>query len=219
MKKDITERFISDIQTIIESKIFTEKLKLDLYNFPNLKLESHVRNSIVELYNIANNENINQRAFAEHPRYTNEKTKSRATIDFSICTEKVVNFTMELKYNYPRDSTNFTNYLNNILQKDFIDREFDKDKKVNAFLQIVCKTNKEHFEKLETTWNLNSLSQYQLKDNNISWEKNLLNGFKDVKTLLKETQSVECDYKVLHRQEIKTNGLTMDFTFYILYRK
>ncbi|SDY12453.1 hypothetical protein SAMN05444411_1313 [Lutibacter oricola] len=216
MKKDITEKFISDIQTIITSDIFSKRLKINLSNFPNQKLESHIRNLIVEIYN---EENSEKRAFGEHPRYKNIKTKARATIDFSICTEKVVNFTMELKYNYPRDSSYFSNYLTNILQKDFIEREYDEGKKVNAFLQIICKTDRENFEEFENKWGLNTLSKYQLNNSKITWEENLLNGFKDVKTHLKEKQNVECDYKVLHKQEIQTNDLKTDFTFYIIYRK
>ena len=58
---------------------------MDLNNFPNQKLEFHLRNNLVDIYNINSREKDN-RSFAEHPRYSyklNGKNK-RVSVELSI---------------------------------------------------------------------------------------------------------------------------------------
>ena len=206
-----SEKYVKNIRTIIESSEFIEKLKLNLSNFPNQKHESHIRNSLVELYN--KKENTNKRAFAEHPRYSNKETKKRVTIDFSICTNEVADFTMELKYNFPKDI--LKSCVTSNIDKDFTNRIYHENgQKVDAFLQIVCETNKQYLRGFEKKWNLNSLSQFQLKEERTHWENNLINEFKNVEKIVKNSE-----YEILGKQKIETNDLTALYYFYIIYRK
>ncbi|SDE65349.1 hypothetical protein [Cellulophaga baltica] len=205
------KEFIGNIKTTIESTEFNERLKITLLNFPNQKHESHIRNTLVELYN--KQKNTNQRAFAEHPRYKNKATKKRATIDFSICTNEITDFTMELKYNFPKDILKFCAKGN--LNKDFINRIYNENgQKVDAFLQIVCETNKSYFSSLEKKWNLNSLSQFQLKDDKINWKNTLIDELKNAEKTVENSK-----HELLGKQTIKTDALPAEYYFYIIYRK
>lgn len=211
MEKVNTRKFIDTVKTTIESNEFIERLKINLSNFPNQKHESHIRNSLVEFYN--KQANNSQRALAEHPRYKNKETRKRVTIDFSICTNQTTDFTMELKYNFPKDI--IKSCVKGNLNKDFINRIYNENgQKVDAFLQIVCETNKSYFSNLEKKWNLNSLSQFQLKDDKMNWENTLINEFENAEKTVKNSK-----YELLGKQIIKTNALTAQYYFYIIYRK
>ena len=210
IKKENTKKFIDNIKATIESNEFIERLKITLANFPNQKHESHIRNSLVEFYN--KQTNTNQRAFAEHPRFTNIITRKRVAIDFSICSNEVTDFTMELKYNFPKDILKSCVKYN--LKKDFINRIYNENgQKVSAFLQIVCETQKSYFNSFEKQWKLNSLSQFQLKDDKMNWENTLITEFKNAVKTVDNTR-----FELLGKLIIKTNILSAQYYFYIIYR-
>ena len=49
-------QYITLLRSIIENNTFVKKLKVQVQNFPNLKLENHIRNILVELTNIELND-------------------------------------------------------------------------------------------------------------------------------------------------------------------
>jgi hypothetical protein len=206
-----SSKYFREIERIIESDCFYKKLSSTLQNYPNQKLENHIRNILVESFNDKNKPN--SRAFAEHPRYTDKETKKRISVDFSICKGETVDFTMELKYNFPNDNNQFKNYKG-VISKDFITRTYYPEKrKIDAFLLIVCETNLSKQKEFEQDWKLNSLSQYQIKNPKKDWKMNLNKVFKEIKNEL------NCEFKILKQQKIITSDLIANFYFYTLYRK
>jgi hypothetical protein len=206
-----SSKYFREIERIIESDCFYKKLSSTLQNYPNQKLENHIRNILVESFNDKNKPNL--RAFAEHPRYTDKETKKRISVDFSICKDETVDFTMELKYSFPNDNTQFKNYKG-VISKDFITRTYYPEKrKIDTFLLIVCETNLSKQKEFEQDWKLNSLSQYQIKNPKKDWKMNLNKVFKEIKNEL------NCEFKILKQQKIITSDLIANFHFYTLYRK
>ena len=201
--------YIVQIRQIIKSKEFSEKLSIVHQNFPNQKLENHIRNILVELYN--KQSIISQRAFAEHPRYSNKEDKTRVSIDFSICKNEKTLFAMELKYNFPKDNQRFKDYKR-VIDKNFVTRKFSSSEYIDAFLLIVCESNKESLIKFEEKWKLNKLSKYQLKNSEIDWKENLINTFK--------TLEIEHKFNYESIENLKTDQINFssDFYFYFLYR-
>ncbi|WP_445736459.1 hypothetical protein [Mariniflexile sp.] len=205
------EQYIETIKKIIESKKFNKKLKKKFQNFPNQKLEFHIRNILTEFFN--KNETNGLRAFAEHPRYTDKETKKRVSIDFSITKNRNVDFTMEIKYNFPNDSNQFSKY-ENVINKSFVERTYHLEKReIDSFLLIICDTNRQEQFEFENKWSLNLLSQYQVKKIPSNWEQNILNILGNIKN------KVDCEFFRFSKKTIQTSELTADFHFYILYRK
>lgn len=214
---DKLENIITDKDPI---KGFTFKNRLQglVDNFYNLKLEIYIRNILVELFN--NKYFYENRAIAEYPRNT-FKNRRRVSIDFSLLKNSKVQFTMEMKYNFPKDSTCFLNY-NNVIESNFINRKWDENRKVDAFLLIVCETERDKLSEIEKNNfepNLNCLSQYQLTQKQIekfgenSWENNL------IKTFNRYSSQQEFSYRKLHKITLtNVDGLLFKFHFYILFR-
>jgi hypothetical protein len=190
---------------------FCDGLQSSCDNFPNQKLESHIRNLLVILFN--KNFNNEYRALAEYPRF-NDGNK-RVCIDFSVCRNKLVDFTMEMKYNFSNDHNQFRNF-GNIINKDFVNRKWSVSHGIDAFMLVVCDTNKKSFYDLEQDFEppLNSLSQYQIADGKRNnWKANLESQFNTFKN-----DSVE--FVKPKPITIKTKDkLELNFNFYFLYRK
>jgi hypothetical protein len=119
MQKTLKMQIPETICEIICSEDFKEKLDFICVNYSNLKQESHIRNAILELFNEKNKEDY--RAFAEHPR------KNGLRVDLSIAPiksnkeEKI--FTIEFKYNFPKDADSFKTYdkiINNDFNRDVV---------------------------------------------------------------------------------------------------
>lgn len=200
-------QYITLLKSIIEDKTFVKKLKVQVQNFPNLKLENHIRNILVELTNIELN-NSSERVFAEHPRFRNNGKS--INIDFSICQLKNDLFKMELKYFFTDDLLRFKQ-LSKVIENDFINRGRQFDTTIDGFLLIVCDNNKQAQNDFEKKYTLNKLSQYQTKTNE-DWNNNI--------EIVMNELVVKHDFGYENTQQITFD---LDFQsshhFYFLYRK
>lgn len=205
--------YIENLIRIIKSDVFKSRLKIGLENFPNLKLESYIRNILVEMVNESSILE-QKRAFAEFPRFTNENRK-RICVDFSISSSTSTVFTMEMKYQFPKDFKDL-NYRK-VIEKDFCTRKYcaEEDGFVDAFLLIVCDWSEDIDRQtgFEKDWKLNQLSQYQFKKPNGQWRSDILDLFQGVTNDLEN-----CNYKSLEIGGGNTRDFSADFHFHFLYR-
>lgn len=204
--------YAEKIIEIIESKEFKKNLESDYYNFPNQKLEFHIRNNIVKIFN--SKKKYLDRAFAEHPRYKykiNSKNK-RVSVDFSICSKTDVKFTMEIKYNFTNDDLRFEKY-GHVIEKNFVNRIWnEKDEKIHAFLLIICETDRTKLKNFQEKWNTNDMLQYQTKRTENIWKNNIDKVFNEKK------QENNC-ILLKTENEIITDELSSNFYYYLLCRK
>lgn len=218
----MVKHYIEKIEDIIQNEkndiSFKSRLQVVLDNFFNLKLEIHIRNLLVEIFN--KNFESKYRAMAEYPRYT-FKNRKRVSVDFSILKDGKTDFTMEMKYNFPTDDSFFSNY-SKVIDSNFINRKWNEEKNVDAFLLIVGKTDKRFLTDIERDCfepPLNRISQYQLSERQISkngenfWEINLEKVFKHYGDM------DGYSYKKLKNIQLTSRDkLNFEFQFYFLFR-
>lgn len=194
-------------QTICEilcSKAFKEKLEFICLNYSNIKQESHIRNAILELFNNKNLEN--QRAFAEHPRENGRR------VDLSIVnlenSGKEDKFTIEFKYNFPKDANAFRSY-ERIIKDDF-ERIIDGIR-TSMFIQIVAQWEKDSKKALyDKKWKIKSNLE-RFVDNNNCWLNNIRYWFNCYKN-----KEYAFAYEI---EPIFTETLDTKYYFFILSRE
>ncbi len=167
---------LQTILTTLESELFASRLNMINKNYPNLKQERHIRDSMLELLNEESLDN-SYKAFAEHPRDVNRR------VDLSIvkANSNEHPYSVELKFQYTNDYKQFLNY-DRFVRNDF-ERSFN-NKDCDMFILIVSHWEKKDKLDFDQKWGMSpnhSLSRYlSLNDN---WKKNVQNlfsGYKDV---------------------------------------
>lgn len=164
MKKKIIE--------ILSSEQFKERLTHINVNYPNLKQESFIRNSLVELLN-GSFENDSLKAFAEHPREKGNR------VDLSIVNKAKPNepFSIEFKFQFTNDYKAFINY------SKFIENDFKRkilQRTADLFILIVSEWKDTEKRKFDTEWGIsNDLSKFlALNDNWKTTLRNLCSTYK-----------------------------------------
>jgi len=188
--------------SVLESAEFLTRLNQVNKHFPNLKQESLIRNSILELLNekFLGNE---QRAFAEHPKVGTKR------IDLSIHDQSnKQSFCIEFKFQFTNDFGMFINY------KKLVDNDFHRilrdDIHCDMFILIVSRWNIQEKEDYEQQWGVHSskqsLSKYLSKGT--EWKDNLValfDNYSDVAQTMTIERTVNEPYKT-------------DYSFYIMNR-
>lgn len=159
MKDNIIEK----IEEIIESDIFLRKMEQINYNYPNLKQEIVIRNTVLELFN-EKYKHTDYRAFAEYPR------DKKVRFDLSIV--KKINgnsvdgdnvFKTEFKFFFTNDKRG-DGYQGN-LQRIF-------ERKPDLYVLVVTDLDKIKKEMFDKDWNIKtSLSKYVSE--NDAWKEGL----------------------------------------------
>jgi len=186
---------------ILNSGAFKKKLNDININYPNLKQENVIRNSILELLNSNfQKSNPSLKTFAEHPRDKSSR------VDLSIINEhELLNpFLIEFKFQYTNDFKQFLDY------ERFVERDFQRivcNKQSDLFILIIShwdKTDKHAFDK---KWGLTSnLSRFLSLEE--TWKKNIGN-------LLCKFENTELqELKIEVPQPYKTT-----YDFFIISRK
>ena len=150
---------------ILNSSDFKEKLQSISNNYPNLKQENFIRNTLLEILNEKYFENdLNLKAFAEHPREIGRT-------DLSIVNKETNQvFKVELKFQFTKDDKEFINYGRKITQ-DFITKESD------LFILIVCSFDIIRKKEFDKSWGISSnLPRYHSKTD--VWKENITTCFK-----------------------------------------
>lgn len=158
---------------LLKSSQFLDRLEHINYNYPNLKQECVIRNSVLELLNDYYLP-LDKRAFAEHPREGSKK------VDLSIFDKSSKrSFCIEFKFQYTNDFGQFKNYKP-LLDNDFT-REVRKDIQCDIFVLIVSHWDALDKKEYDLQWGLhsdrNTLSRYLSKDD--KWKENIRLLFKD----------------------------------------
>lgn len=152
------------IHKTISSQNFKNKLASINLNYPNLKQESFIRNTLLEIFNESYS-NSKIRAFAEHPR-----KKGRTDLSIVNLGNNAV-FKIELKFQFTKDDNNFIDY-GRIVKKDFVTKESD------LFILIVCSFDEKSKKEFDEIWDISSkLVRYQSKTN--CWNENIINCFNE----------------------------------------
>lgn len=123
------------IVDVISSEAFILRLNEINTNYPNLKQEGLIRNSILELLNRNFNRlNEHRKAFAEHPR------DKHCRVDLSIV-DKLgwsLPYLVEFKFQYTGDFKQFLDF------RRFVDNDFERTvcgKQTDLFILIVADWN------------------------------------------------------------------------------
>jgi predicted amidophosphoribosyltransferase len=151
---------------IFNSPEFKNRLTSININYPNLKQENVIRNTILEILNLEfESSNPQLRAFAEHPRENNSR------VDLSIVNKRdLLNpILIELKFQYTNDYNQFTEF------KHIVERDFQRlvyKKQTDIFILIISWWDKENKMKFDKEWGLTTnLSRYLSMDEN--WINNI----------------------------------------------
>ncbi|MCG2792287.1 MAG: hypothetical protein L6262_01910 [Weeksellaceae bacterium] len=143
---------------IIISENFRNKLESINQNYPNLKQESFIRNTLLEIINKTYSHS-QLRAFAEHPR-----EKGRTDLSLVNLIDNSV-FKVELKFQFTKDDNHFEKY-NKVVVKDF------ETKNSDLFIMIVCSFENKIKREYDKTWGISSnLSRFH-SDKDV-WKENL----------------------------------------------
>lgn len=155
--------YFKQLEEILSSREFGDRLEQVNDNFPNLKQEHLIRDVILTIYNQQNTPNY--RAFSEHPRkwkLSNEaeskKKIGRVDLSFNKANELDDVYKIELKFFFTKD---IKNGRNNSIEKNFIKKECDLLMIiVQEFLDVKAK------EAYDKTWGIDTnLLRYQLGAN------------------------------------------------------
>ena len=158
---------LKEVLTLLNSGEFQSSLTKINKNYSNLKQESVIRNSILELLNEKFLDK-HQRAFAEHPREGSKR------IDLSIYDQvKKESYCIEFKFQYTNDFGKFVNYQG-LIDSDF-NRIIREGIKCDLFILIVARWNPKEKEDYDLKWGTHSakqsLSRYLSNDD--VWKDNL----------------------------------------------
>ncbi len=135
-----------EIKNIISEIIISEKFQQQLEdineNYPNIKQENFIRNTLLEIFN-KEYSNSTSRAFAEHPRENGRTDLSIVNLsDNSI-------FKIELKFQFTKDDNHFEKY-NKVVVKDF------ETKNSDLFILIVCSFDGDGKKEFDKNWGISS---------------------------------------------------------------
>lgn len=168
--------YFNQLEAILVSKEFRDRLEQINDNFPNLKQEHLIRDVILSVYNQQNTPNY--RAFSEHPRkwkLSNGEKKGRVDLSFNHINELECPYKIEIKFYFTGD---IKGGRENSVTYNYLEKECD-------LLMIIVQDfmdldTKKTFDK---TWGIDSkLYKYQLKEHSDSEEdkfKDLEESFKD----------------------------------------
>lgn len=164
-KSKISKKIIE----VIESPAFKERLKWINLNYPNLKQEMQIRNTILEEVNKDFfSGKFEYRAFAEFQHPENSHQRVDLTFVDRNCTEN--KFYVELKFQFSNDDLRFKKYRP-VIEKDFEVRNSD------SFILIVAHWDKDDKTEFDKTWGVTpNLNQYISKTD--CWKENIPNLFK-----------------------------------------
>lgn len=146
------------IYKTISSQNFKNKLESINLNYPNLKQESFIRNTLLEIFNKSYS-SPKIRAFAEHPR---EKGRTDLSI---VNLENNSVFKIELKFQFTKDDNHFKKY-DKIVIKDFDTKNSD------LFILIVCSFDIQEKKEFDNNWGISSnLSRFHSDKQH--WKENI----------------------------------------------
>lgn len=195
------------IKETVLSTIQSDKFKLRLseinQHYFNLKQESFIRNSILELINQDFKESY--RAIAEHPRI------NKTRVDLSIVSESEPSkhYKVEFKFHFTKDFHKDVDYV------PYIDRDY-YDRRTDMFILIVASWDVKEKDEFDIKWGIektNSLSKYVSKDED--WEDNYHKHFENYnkETLLR----YESNFNKV--ELVVDNPYKTRYLFYILSKK
>lgn len=189
----MTKTEIDDnLRDIIESPLLHERLKIIARNFPNLKQELHIRNTILEIFNECNEPiNPHMKAVAEHRINGNR-------VDLCFINRKALQdpYKVEMKFQFSRDFNRFEKF------RSIIERDLEK-RGSEAFILIVANWIKPAKAAFDEQWKLTPrLNKYICSDESEVplWRTNLehhLNSFDRTSVELIELE-VEEPYPVTY---------------------
>ena len=155
-----------EILKILKSKSFEGSLASINSNYPNLKQELLIRNSILEELNSGfKNNNSSYKAFAEHPRCGGLR------VDLSIIDNMKLDnpFLVEFKYQFTNDYKAFSKF------KDVIEHDFQRminEKQIDLFILVVSSWDKDKKREFDEKWKISpNLNYYLCKDD--KWKRNI----------------------------------------------
>jgi len=181
------------VRDILESPLLHERLKIIARNYPNLKQELHIRNTILEIFNECNAPvNPHMKAVAEHRINGNR-------VDLCFINREALQdpFKLELKFQFSRDFNRFEKYRS-IIESDLEKRGSD------AIILIVANWKKTDKAAFDEKWKLTpNLNKYICNDDSEDplWKTNVehhLNSFDRTSVELIELE-VEEPYPVTYR--------------------
>ncbi|MDM1501916.1 hypothetical protein HX071_06840 [Myroides marinus] len=158
--------YFKQIQEILESNDFRDRLEKVNDNFPNLKQEHLIRDVILTMYN--QKYSLDYRAFSEHPRKwklsSGEEKKGR--VDLALYKYKDIEnlYKIEIKFFFTKD---IKNGRKSSIEKNYVKKECDLlIIIVQEFLDVKAK------EEYDKRWDIDTdLLQYQIKDDSKKKQK------------------------------------------------
>jgi len=164
-----------DSTKIFYEIIISDNFRLNIekinINYPNLKQENFIRNTLLEIYNTEYS-NSTSRALAEHPR-----ENGRTDLSIVNLSENSI-FKVELKFQFTKDDNHFEKY-NRVIVKDF------ETKNSDLFILIVCSFDGDGKKEFDKTWGISSnLSRFHSRKQ--IWKENIrvcFDGFSEKATL------------------------------------
>ncbi|MDM1346496.1 hypothetical protein [Myroides marinus] len=154
--------YFKQIQEILESNDFRERLEKVNDNFPNLKQEHLIRDVILTMYN--QKYSSDYKAFSEHPRKwklnngdDSDKNIGRVDLSLNKATDLQNPYKIELKFFFTKD---IKNGRKSSIEKNYVKKECDLlIIIVQEFLDVKAK------EEYDKRWDIDTdLLQYQIKD-------------------------------------------------------
>jgi hypothetical protein len=191
----------------LNSPLFKDRLISINENYPNLKQENVIKNSVLELLNDQfKSNNPSLKAFAEHPRAKNSR------VDLSIINYNSLTtpYLVEFKFQYTNDFKQFLNY------KSFIDNDFQRavcDKQSDLFILIVSHWTKSEKHEFDHKWGLTSnLSRFL--SHKEEWKDNLNKLFceypnvklDELSITVAEPYETNYNFFIISREEVEYLG-------------